>query len=303
MTRDVDQLDLNLLRLFELVMREGGIARAGARLGLSQPAASNALKRLRTYCGDPLFVRTPRGLKPTPMASALLPTVSATLASLQGALEEYRAFDPARSARTFRILVIDVGELMFMPTLIAHLQRVAPGVRLVCRQLDRDLYAEALASGAADLALGELPPGQLDLVHQPLMDQPFVCLLGRDHPQVGERLSREEFLAAPHLSMTTAGVNIEMRMARALGKDMAQRRVVLQVQHYSVMPLVLAESGLLALVPQRVADIFEPMLGLRRVVAPYEIEPVHVSQFWHRRSQHDAGHRWLRQHIAEAYRA
>jgi len=111
MTKAVKHLDLNLLRLFEMVMREESVTRAAARLGLSQPAASNAIKRLRLHCGDPLFVRTSTGIKPTPMASAFLPTVASTLSSPQGAMDQYLNFDPRTSSRAFTLLMLDVGEL------------------------------------------------------------------------------------------------------------------------------------------------------------------------------------------------
>lgn len=302
MPRSVEHLDLNLLRLFEGVMREGSITRAGARLGLSQPAASHALKRLREYCGDPLFVRTAKGIQPTPMASAILPTVTATLSSLQDVLDEYRNFDPQRSTRTFTLLVLDVGELMYMPLLTAHLLAHAPGLRIACRQIERDRYAEALASGVADMALGALPPGQVDLVHQRLTDEPLVCLVGRGHPAAEARkLTRRDFLDTPHVAIRSE-VSMELRIAQAMGKDYEQRRVMLELQHFMVMPLVLSQSPLMAIIPKVVADTFEPELGLKTFTAPYRIDPVHVSLYWHRRSQHDAGHRWLRGEIARLFR-
>ncbi len=300
--RSLEHLDLNLLRLFEAVMREGSITRASASVGLSQPAASNALKRLRAYCGDPLFVRTAQGLKPTPMASAILPTVADSLRALQGALDEYRSFDPARSARAFHLLMLDVGEMMFMPRLMAHLQPLAPGIRISCRQIERDRYAQALAAGEADLALGQVPPGQPELVHQRLSEEPWVCLVGRGHAaEAATEVTRRQFLETPHVAIRSE-VTVEARIAKAMGVDYAQRRVALEVHHFMAMPLVLAQYPLLAVIPQTVAHAFEPLLQLRSLPLPYPIEAVHVSQFWHRRSQHDTGHRWLRGVIAQLFR-
>lgn len=300
--RPLDQLDLNLLRLFEAVMREGSITRAATALGLSQPAASNALKRLRAYCGDPLFVRTTQGLKPTPMASAILPTVTQTLTSLQGALDEYRHFEPARSTRKFNLLMLDVGELMYMPRLMAHLQPIAPGIRITCRQIERDRYAQALATGEADMALGQVPAGQPELVHQRLSDEPVICLVGRGHPAAeAGRITRQQFLDTPQVAIRSE-ITMEARILEALGPDAAQRRVVLEVHHFMAMPLVLAQYPLIAVIPKAVADTFEPFLHLRSFPMPYPLEPVYVSQFWHRRSQHDAGHRWLRGVIAQLFR-
>ena len=301
--RPLEHLDLNLLRLFEAVMREGNITRAAAAVGLSQPAASNALKRLRAYCGDPLFVRTAQGFKPTPMASAILPTVAESLRTLQAALDEYRSFEPARSERVFNLLMLDVGEMMFMPRLMAHLQPLAPGIRITCRQIERGRYAEVLAAGEADLALGQVPPGQPELVHQRLSDEPWVCLVGRGHAaEAATEVTRRQFLDTPHVAIRPE-VTMEARIAQAMGADYAQRRVALEVHHFMAMPLVLAQYPMLAIIPQAVAHTFEPLLQLRSVPLPYALEPTQISQFWHRRSQHDTGHRWLRGVIAQLFRA
>ncbi len=300
--RPLDHLDLNLLRLFEAVMREGSITRASAAVGLSQPAASNALKRLRAYCGDPLFVRTAQGFKPTPMADAILPTVQHSLRTLQAALDEYRSFEPARSARTFHLLALDVGEMMYMPRLTAHPQQVAPGIRIACRQVERDRYAHMLAAGEADLALGQVPAGQPELVHQRLSDEPWVCLLGRGHPaETATQVTRRQFLDTPHVAIRSE-VTMEARIAKAMGADYTQRHVALEVHHFLTMPLVLAQHPLMAVIPQAVARAFEPQLQLRSLPLPYPLESTQVSQFWHRRSQHDTGHRWLRGVIAELFR-
>ncbi|MBL0421784.1 LysR family transcriptional regulator [Ramlibacter sp. AW1] len=300
MPQSIQQLDLNLLRLFEAVMREGGISRAGERLGLSQPAASKAVKRLRAYCGDPLFVRTAAGLKPTPMASAILPTVTSTLASLQGALDEYRSFVPAQSTRRFTFLIMDVGELILMPRLIAHLARVAPNLRIVCRQTDRNRYASELASGAADIAFGELPMGQPDLVQQFLFDEDMVCVVGQHHPTIRRSLSRAQFLATPQVA--NSELLWETRMQAAMGADFHQRRVAMELKHFLVMPLVVASGPQLAVVPRSVAETYRRALKLKVFAVPYDVEPVHVRHFWHRRSQHDVGHGWLRGEIARMYR-
>lgn len=301
--RSLEHLDLNLLRLFRAVMREGSITRAATALGLSQPAASNALKRLRAYCGDPLFVRTSQGLKPTPMASAILPSVEGSLRTLQAALDEYRSFEPARSTRTFRLLALDVGEMMYLPRLTAHLQQVAPGIRITCQQAGRDRYAQMLAAGEADLGLGQVPPGQPELVHQRLSDEPWVCLVGRGHAAGNAmQVTRAQFLETPHVAIRLEVVAIETRIAQAMGADYAQRRVALEVHHFLTMPLVLAQHPLIAVVPRTVAATFEPLLQLRSLPVPYPMEPVHISQFWHRRSQQDTGHKWLRGVIAQLFR-
>src|SRR6478672_13925696 len=154
---NVQNVDLNLLRVFDAVLNERGVTPAAARLGLTQPAVSNALARLRVLLGDALFVRTPGGMDATPFARQLAEPVRQALALLQSALAHGPGFDPATSTRAFRFYMSDLGQIEFLPPLIERVQREAPGVRLEAAGLDVEDIAAALAAGALDLAVGFLP--------------------------------------------------------------------------------------------------------------------------------------------------
>ena len=154
---NVQDVDLNLLRVFDAVRRERGVTAAAARLGLTQPGVSNALARLRALFGDALFVRTPAGMDATPFARELGEPVRQALALLESALAHGPGFDPANSGRAFRFYMSDLGQIEFLPPLLEHVQREAPGVRLEAVALDLEDITESLAAGALDLAVGFLP--------------------------------------------------------------------------------------------------------------------------------------------------
>ena len=154
---NVQDIDLNLLRVFDAVLHERGVTPAAGRLGLTQPAVSNALARLRVLFGDPLFLRTPGGMDATPFARELAGPVRQALALLESALAHGPGFDPATSARAFRFYMSDLGQIEFLPPLVERVQRIAPGVRLEAVAVDLEDIADALGSGALDVAVGFLP--------------------------------------------------------------------------------------------------------------------------------------------------
>jgi DNA-binding transcriptional LysR family regulator len=296
---NTDNIDLNLFKVLDAVMRERSITGAAARLALTQPATSNALKRLRDQLDDPLFVRTAEGMRPTPLTLSLAPVVEAALASLKGAMAQHGRFDPLQSTRTFNLLMMDLGVTTFMPNLMKRLRTEAPDIKLVCRQMERERYVDALAAGVADLALGTLPVGRPDLMQKKLFDDPLVCLVGQGHTGIRDRVTAKQFFETTHVSMVSPGL-VEDRLSRALGKDFPRRKVAISVQHYLAIPLLLLENPFMAVVPKRtLADLLGPLFGLRAYAPPFKLPPVSIHQFWHKRSQHDAGHRWLRSMIQE----
>src|SRR3954449_924435 len=154
---NIQDVDLNLLRVFDAVLRERAVTAAAARLGLTQPAVSNALARLRAVFGDALFVRTPAGMEPTPFARGVAEPVRQALALLESALSHGPGFEPATATRPFRFYMSDVGQVEFLPPLVERVQRMAPGVKLEAVALDIEAIAAALGSGALDVAVGFLP--------------------------------------------------------------------------------------------------------------------------------------------------
>lgn len=297
---NINTFDLNLLRVFDAIVREGNITAAGARLGLTQPAMSHALRRLRDLCRDPLFVRTTRGMTPTPYARALAPSIEQAVGLIRNALETGVEFDPATTTRTFNLLMTDIAAAMFLPALIPHLKRVAPGVSVASLQMPREKYRESLEQGAAEIAIGQLPEMQSDFHQQHLFDEPLVCMMRRDHPSIGGTLSMRQFMSAEQISVSEPA-QVESMVKRALGKRAARRRIALHVPHHLVPPMILAQSDLIAVVPKTIGELFAPIANMKSLSLPFKVAPVRVRQFWHERSHHDPGHRWLRGVIASLF--
>lgn len=296
---DISQLDLNLLRVFAALLEAGSVTKAGERLGLSQSTVSHSLARLRRTFQDPLFVRGEHGLQPTSVARSLAGPVVRALALLQEALEQRQVFLPGSSTRSFHLLMTDVGETVFVPPLIERIRELAPQVRLVIHQRPRQDYKEALESGEADLAIGQLPQGQADLMQQSLYAEPFMGYARAGHP-ILRNPTLATFLAASHLVVGRPAV-AEIHLQKALGTLAAKRRVVLTLRHYLSAAFVLARTDLIAVLPATLDELLGSFGTLRRFQPPVHVEPLVMRQFWHARSTHDEGCKWLRAQVAELF--
>jgi DNA-binding transcriptional LysR family regulator len=296
---NVKDVDLNLLRVFDAVARERQVTAAAARLGLTQPAVSNALGRLRGLFGDALFVRTPAGMDATPFARELAEPVRQALALLESALAHGAGFDPASSTRAFRFYMSDLGQIEFLPPLVERVRRVAPGVHLEAVALDPDAIGGALAAGAIDLAIGFLPGLGAPLRRRPLFRDPYVCLMRADHPAIGTRLTRRQFLAASHALVSYRGGHRVIE--QALERAGIARRIALRVPHFTVVPMVLERTDLILTLPSRVARVFERRGKFKALPPPVPIPPAEVAVHWHERFEGDPGNRWLRELMIELF--
>ena len=251
---NVRDVDLNLLRVFDAVLREGGVTPAASILELTQPAVSNALARLRKLFGDALFVRTPSGMEPTPFARELAEPVRQALALLESALAHGPGFDPASATRAFRFYMSDVGQVEFLPPLVERVQREAPGVRLEAVALDVDDIGAALAAGGLDLAIGFLLGLGPPVRRRALFRDPYACLMRADHPI--RTLTRKRFLEASHALVTYRGGHRVIE--EALERAGLARKIALRVPHFTVVPMVLERTDLILTLPARVARVGSP---------------------------------------------
>jgi DNA-binding transcriptional LysR family regulator len=295
---NVQDVDLNLLRVFDAVRYERGVTPAAARLGLTQPAVSNALARLRALFGDALFVRTASGMEPTPFARELAEPVRQALALLESALAHGPGFDPASSTRAFRFYMSDLGQVEFLPPLVERVQRAAPGVRLEALAADLEHIGDALGSGALDLAVGFLPGLGPPIKRRALFRDPYVCLMRAGHP--AKRLTKKIFLAASHVLVTYRGGGHRV-IEEALERAGIARRIALRVPHFTVVPMVLERTDLVLTLPARVAKVFEREGKLKSLPAPVPIPPAEVAVHWHERFESDPGNRWFREQIVELF--
>lgn len=286
---NVGDVDLNLLHVFAAVHDTRSVGRAADRLGLSQPAASHALTRLRQLLNDPLFVRAPGGVRPTPRAERLAPQVQAALQLLDAALQEDERFDPARSRRRFTLHMSDIGADEFLPLLMAELGRRAPGVRLQAVQLAPDAIGPALEQGRLDLAFGYLP-ALTGTERATLLTERYVVLLRRGHPLAGglrdrAALERLDFIV----------VHSHTEPARALHALGLEPRIRLALPHFLVVPPILEATDLAVVLPLRPALRFAARHALQVVEPELGLPPFPVAMHWHWRAAHDPGHTWLRE--------
>ncbi len=297
---NVSDLDLNLLRAFDAIATEGSVTVAGERIGLSQPAMSNALTRLRQLFDDPLFVRTPRGMRPTPFAQQLAQPVREALRLIQTALQQHAGFDPRSSGHTFRLFMSDIGEMVFLPGLLECIKHDAPGVKIeVVRIPIKDVHT-ALEAGDIDLAVGFLPGLVTGMRAQPLFREHYACLLRTDHPVIGAKISARQFREAAHVLVSYAGtghqVIEETFVAEGLGG-----RIAVRVPHFLVVPMILARTDLVVTVPSRVAAIFARLGNFKVLKLPLHMPNFEVRLHWHQRFHQDPANRWLREAMAALY--
>lgn len=297
---NVMDLDLNLLRVFDAIAADGSVTAAGERIGLSQPAMSNALARLRTLFGDPLFVRTPRGMRPTPFAQQLAQPVREALRLIQTALQQHAGFDPHRSGNTFRFYMSDIGEMVFLPPLLERIKREAPGVKIeVVRIPIRDVHA-ALEAGEIDLAVGFLPGLVTGVRKQSLFRERYVCMLRADHPLRGAKISLKQFREAAHVLVSYTGTGHQVIEDTFVSAGLGAR-IAARVPHFLVVPMILARTDLIVTVPSRVAALFAEMGNFKVLELPLAMPDFEVRLHWHERFQQDPANRWLREVMAELY--
>ena len=296
---NVAGLDLNLLRVFDAVLRDRSVTVAARHLGLTQPAVSNALARLRAQFEDALFVRSSTGMDATPFARQLAEPVRQALALLESALAHGPGFDPESATRAFRFYMSDLGQVEFLPPLVERAQRIAPGVRLEAVALEVEDIGDALATGAIDIAVGFLPGLGPPVRRQPLFRDPYVCLMRADHPLGGKSLTKRQFLSASHALVSYKGGHRVIE--EALERAGLARKIALRVPHFTVVPMVLERSDLILTLPSRIARVYERQGRFKYLPPPVPIPPADVAAHWHERFERDPGNRWLREMIRELF--
>jgi DNA-binding transcriptional LysR family regulator len=303
-------LDLNLLRVFDEVMAERSLTRAARNLSLTQPAVSNALRRLRETLGDELVRRSGQGMEPTPRALALWPSVRDALRQLQESLSP-DSFTPADADNTFVLAMADATAAELMPRLVHIIESEAPGVSLrVIPLVTRD-PRKLLDDESIDLALGYFPAVLADLTaraqvgkavafdHQRLYDGVYVCVMRSGHPLASGSFTLNRFCAARHLLVSFSGRPFGF-IDEALATLGRERRVVLTVNQFFTAGRVVADSNLLTVLPRHFVGVtgISDALVLREL--PFSVPAVHVETLWHNRHGPSSAHRWLREAVARS---
>jgi DNA-binding transcriptional LysR family regulator len=315
-----DPIELGALRCLIALMRERSVTRAAQRLGVSQPAASHILAGLRRRFGDLRFVRSAGGMLPTPRALEIAEEAARIVDAVDRLAGEWRRFDPATDRCAFAITVPEYFERVLAPPLLARLQAEAPGVAVELRAPNPDLSRGWLDSGEVDFRIAWIHDPWPESRFARLPEDRFVCLVRRDHPQIGGRLHLEEFFDLPHVrpaiavkarSLQADGGTLSLEQYLGVAhrvRDRARRhagrriRVVMLAQSFATLPQLVAQSDAIATVPLRLARTIDPRLPVRVVRPPLALPPLQGALYWHERTNADPRHRWFRRLLIDVAR-
>ncbi|TIP92982.1 MAG: LysR family transcriptional regulator, partial [Mesorhizobium sp.] len=248
--------DLNLLPVFLVLMEERSVTRAAARLGITQPALSNSLNRLRDTLRDPLFIRERYGIKPTQLAEEIAPTIEAALAQLDDLILNQQEFQPANAERLFTLAPNSYVELVLMPALVARTRELAPGIKLRMTAFGNDLAETGVISGTTAMALGRIVDPPDNLVVQHLMDDGLACVVRNDHPDVRGHISRQQYERLKHVNVLPPG-RLRAGLFQALGQQNLKREVAVSVTHFLAVPEMLAVTDYCATLPSLICRSLE----------------------------------------------
>lgn len=295
---DAAFLDARLLRLFDLLYATHSVTRAAEQLGQTQPTVSIWLASLRRKLGDPLFVRTSGGMRPTPRADALIGTARQALESLRQLAERPPAFEPATAERRFRICMTDGNHITLLPRLLERVRALAPRVRLAAATIGDDI-AQTLQSGEADLAVGLIPALEAGFYQQALFRQDWVCLASASHPRLGEKLPLRQYRSEGHINIVY-GTGQHL-ITKAMKTQGVERRIVLELPGFLGLTITLAATDLIATLPRTIGQTLADIGHLRIYDSPVRIPSFMVKQHWHSRYHDDPANRWLRGLCAQLF--
>jgi DNA-binding transcriptional LysR family regulator len=295
--KDIRRIDLNLLIALDALLEERSVTRAADRLALTQPTVSAMLARLRQLFGDPLFVRTQRGILPTPRAAALAPALRQWLTEAR-ALIAHQHFDPGTAGLTASLSANDYIQSALIVPFIERLRREAPNARLAVRSAQLTDVPSMLADGELDLCVTTTPEiPSADLLSRTLYEEQYVCAVRSGHPlKAKQAVTIEQFCRYPHLIVSPTEGRFVGPTDRALAEIGSKRRVMLSMPGFLILPEILQTDDFIAVVPERV--LRGRAAGLRTFPTPLKVPGFSVVLLWHQRLQEDPAHRWLRELLA-----
>jgi DNA-binding transcriptional LysR family regulator len=291
------KLDLNLFLVFDTIYTERNLTQAAKSLAITQPAVSNALSRLRRMFNDELFVRTSKGMLPTPIADGIAQNISAALGMLNASVLEREEFSPASAQRTYHFSMTDLAEALILPRLFPYFEQQAPHLALQSYYTKRHELIRHLSRGELDFAIDVPLIEDTQVSHQSLIRDDYVCAMRPDHPLASEPLTLDSYLAMRHIHVSSRRKGLG-QVDMSLLKVQGERRIKLRVQHYRVAAEVVSGTDLVLTVPRFLASQYS--LSLRPL--PFEVPPLDLHLYWHRQSDSDPSHRWLRESLLTLFR-
>ncbi len=295
------RFDLNLLRVFLAVHDAGSVGGAAQALDMSQPGLSTALARLRKQLGDPLFLRGATGMEPTSRARSLVDPVRRILRSVDSEVLKPPVFDPTTSWREFRIALTDIAEGIYLPIALRALKASASRMSLRSVFMSPRELEEAMAAGEVDMAAGFYPDIKGSaFMHRRIGLHSFACLASTRHPELGARMTMEQFARLPHVVVESTGRSQEV-FDGFLQRNRLQRDVVLRTPHFMSVPVIVAESDAVAVVPQALADFMIDHPRIKQVQLPFRPPTFQTNLYWHRSAHSDLANQWLRQALIREF--
>ncbi len=290
---ELSDIDLNQLVLFQQLMVERRVSKVADNLGLTQPAVSNTLAKLRRQFGDELFVRTPTGMMPTPFAEQLAEPIGYALGMIHSGLNQHTRFDAASLKRAVTIGMTDIGEIVFLPALVERLRHEAPGVSLHTVRTTATTLRDDMEAGKVDLAIGPLPQLKAGFFQRRLFRQRYVCLFRKGHPLDRKRLSPADFKAAEHLVIVSAGTG-HGKVDELIKRAGIDRSVRLTIPHFVSVGHLLRRTDMVATVTERLAESLAEPFGLAYRPHPIDLPEIAINVFWHAKVHRSPVHQWLR---------
>ena len=290
---NIKDFDLNLIRAFTALYKTRNVSAAANLIDITQPAMSNALRRLRLQCADPLFVRANSAMEPTSLAHELGGPLTDALNNIESCLMQSRDYDPLKSHETFRLLTSDVGGRVILPPLMEALSTAAPNVKIETIQIPHEEYANALRTNRAALAIGNISFLREGFHQRHLFQDKYLCIARQGNPKIKGSLTLETYLENDHV-VSRAG-STDRLVSEILSKEHKHRRVKVTVAHYYGCAEIVTRSDLLATVPE---NAVRGLQGLQLLPLPFEMPTAEVRQFWHRSVHTHPANMWLRRLIA-----
>ena len=291
----INQVDLNLLVIFDAIYEARNLTRASEVLHITQPAVSNALNRLRATFSDPLFVRSPQGMTPTPFSRSIAVRVRESLELMESCVAQDVEFDPSTSDKTLLCSFSDLAEAFLLPALVSKVQEAAPMMSIRSYYVAREELPNELAAGTLDIGVDVAFVNDRSLHHVPLLTEEYVCAVRKDHPFIKRKPTLKQYLSAGHVHVSSRrkGVGTVDQSLKTLGH---RRNIVTRVRDYAAMPYIIASTDLSCTMPRRLAE----HSGLRAYQLPFETPAVSIHLFWHKSADADPANRWLRSLLTSA---
>ena len=293
MKQNLRGVDLNLLTVFDAIMTEGKLSKAGEKLGMTQPAVSNALARLRVTFKDDLFIRNRQGVTPTPKAHSLYPPIRDALHLIRDTIDTHNEFDPTTSTRSFKLSMSDIGELILMPLLLNASTNLNATVKFeVFPELNNTNF-ELLKQGLIDFYFDykDTPDKQLESLR--VAEDDAVVIVRKEHPRIKNSISEKQYYAEHHILLNHRH-NQKTVLEQLLGKKMQPRKVLAEVSQFTAVPEMITRTDAIAVMPRRIALYYAQLLPIKLLPSPLPFEKLSVFMIWNKALNRDPGHFWLR---------